>query len=72
MDNDFIGLEKATPYSGVAYSIWSFSDGIYIRTSSTRQFRIRHRSLMVVVFSGLFFRSLSMVELEIWYFLISV
>ena len=40
--------------------------------SSTRQFRMRHRSLMVVVFRGLFFRSLSIVELEIRWFLISV
>ena len=33
--------------------------------SSTRQFRILHKSLTVVVVRGLFFRSLSIVELEI-------
>ena len=36
------------------------------------QFNMRHKSLSVVVLSGLFFRSLSMVELEIWWFLIRV
>lgn len=33
---------------------------------------MRHRSLMAVVLRGLFLRSLSRVELEIWWFLIRV
>src|SRR5699024_6328088 len=36
------------------------------------QSRIRQRSFSVVVFNGLFFRSLSIVELEIWCLLINV
>lgn len=31
---------------------------------STEQSKIRHKSFIVVVFNGLFFRSLSMVELD--------
>ena len=33
-------------------------------TSCTRQFKMRHRSLIVVVFKGLLLRSLSIVELK--------
>lgn len=39
---------------------------------STGQARILHKSLIVVVFSGLFFRSLSMVELDRWCLFINV
>ena len=39
---------------------------------STGQPRILQRSLIVVVLRGLFFLSLSIVELEIWCLLISV
>ena len=39
---------------------------------STGHARILHKSLIVVVFSGLFFRSLSMVELDRWYLFINV
>ena len=38
----------------------------------TSQFNILQRSLIVVVFIGLFFRSLSIVELDIWCFVINV
>ena len=47
------------------YNIWSLSEGTYLQTSSTLQLRIRQRSLIVVVFIGLFFLNLSIVELEI-------
>ena len=47
------------------YNFWSESQGIYSKISSMRQFKMRQRSLRVVVLRGLFLRSLSMVELEI-------
>lgn len=54
------------------YKLWSVSDGTYWQTSCISQFKIRQRSFNVVVFTGLFFRSLSMVALDTWYLLISV
>ena len=51
------------------YSCRSWPLDTYSRMSSTRQFRIRQRSLRVVVVMGLLFRSLSMVELERWWYL---
>lgn len=54
------------------YKLWSVSDGTYLQTSCISQFKIRQRSFNVVVFTGLFFRSLSMVALDTWYLLISV
>ena len=47
------------------YRGWSESEGTYSAMSHKRQSRIRHRSLSVVVFMGLFFRSLSIVALDI-------
>ena len=54
------------------YSCRSWPLDTYSRMSSTRQFRIRQRSLRVVAVMGLLFRSLSMVEQERWWFLIRV
>ena len=54
------------------YKLWSVSDGTYLQISCISKFKIRQRSFNVVVFTGLFFRSLSMVALETWYLLISV
>lgn len=54
------------------YKLWSVSDGMYWQISCISQFKIRQRSFSVVVFTGLFFRSLSMVALDTWYRLISV
>ena len=45
---------------------WSSGEGTYSNISSTLQPRIRQRSFRVVVVIGLFLRSLSMVELDIW------
>lgn len=46
------------------YNFWSLSEGIYSKISPIEQFKMRQRSFSVVVFIGLSFRSLSMVELE--------
>ena len=54
------------------YKGWSVSLGIYSIISCTLQFRILQRSLRVVVVIGLFFRSLSMVALEMRCFVIKV
>ena len=54
------------------YNIWSSSEGIYVAISWILHFKIRHRSLIVVVVMGLFLRNLSIVALEIWCLLIKV
>ena len=47
------------------HKTWSSSEGVYCITCSTGQCKILHRSLIVVVFRGLPFLNLSIVELEI-------
>ena len=48
-----------------SYNGWSQSDSIYSAISAISHFNIRHKSLIVVVFKGLFFRSLSIIALDI-------
>lgn len=55
-----------------SYNVWSVSEGIYFKMSSTRQFKIRQRSLIVSadIFSLCF--SLDRVLEERWCFVVSV
>ena len=62
-------LSKSIP---CCYNIWSLSEGTYLQTSSTLQFKIRQRSFSVLVEISLLCFNLWSVLCDIWCLLVSV